>query len=105
MDVFIDSDSNGVSRKCYSFPSDVRSAELLTKLHHSGILEVKLLTEELFVSAPASKPDVWHVETDVKSLRVYWKVSFIISKNGEGFSSFRTKELFLKGPLTGVQWP
>lgn len=46
---------------------------------------MKLLTEELFVSAPASKPDVWHVEADVKSLRVYWKVSFIIGTNGGGF--------------------
>lgn len=103
MDVFIDSDSNGVSRKCYSFPSDVRSAELFTKLHHSGILDVKLLTEELFVSAPATEPDVWHVEADVKSLRVYWKVSFKNGNNSEGFGSFRTEEMSLKGPLPGVQ--
>lgn len=83
----------------------MRSAKLLTKLHHSGILDVKLLTEELFVSAPASKPDVWHVEADVKSLRVYWKVSFKNCKNGGGFGIFRTEEMFLEGPLTGVQWP
>lgn len=66
---------------------------------------MKLLTEELFVSAPASKPDVWHVEADVKSLRVYWKVSFVIGTNGGVFGSFGTQEMFLKGDLTGVQWP
>lgn len=31
---------------------------------------------KMFVSAPARQPDVWHAQADVKSLKVYWKVSF-----------------------------
>lgn len=31
---------------------------------------------KMFVSAPAREPDVWQAEVDVKSLKVYWKVSF-----------------------------
>lgn len=39
------------------------------------------VTEKTFVSAPAREPDVWHAEVDVKSLKVYWKVSSHKVKN------------------------
>lgn len=46
----------------------------------------------MFVSAPAREPDVWLAEADVKSLRVYWKVSFRKVKT----------EMLLKRPLAAV---
>lgn len=52
--------------------------EPLPKLHLSGMLAANLHVGncQVFVSAPAREPDVWHAEADVRSLKVYWKVSF-----------------------------